>query len=106
MARIISLDAIDGLQVGPGRFTARIADRWCPWNEGTYTFASEVGLLRVTPSTDAGCDLSSDAISALIYGGYDPDDFPIRGWGCPSPATVGAMRSMFPPALPFLYARF
>jgi hypothetical protein len=64
------------------------------------------GLLRVTPATDADCDLASDAVSALVYGGYDPDDFPIRGWGAPPDATAVAMRSMFPPALPFLYARF
>ncbi|HEY7119203.1 MAG TPA: GNAT family N-acetyltransferase [Tepidisphaeraceae bacterium] len=106
MARIISLDALDGLQVGPGSFTARITDRWCPWNEGAHTFASVDGLLRVTPATDADCDLASDAVSALVYGGYDPDDFPIRGWGAPPDATAVAMRSMFPPALPFLYARF
>jgi predicted acetyltransferase len=106
MARIVSLNAIDGIQAGPGRFTARIADRWCPWNEGSYLFASEDGLLRISPAADADCELTSDAISALVYGGYDPDDFPIRGWGSPPAPVRAAMRSMFPPALPFLYERF
>jgi predicted acetyltransferase len=106
MARIVSLDAIDGLEVGPGCFSARIADRWSPWNEGMYRFAAEDGRLRVTPAAEADCELNSDAISALVYGGYDPDDFPIRGWGTPPAATRAAMRSMFPPALPFLYERF
>jgi hypothetical protein len=106
MARIISLDAMNGIWVGPGRFTARIADRWCPWNEGTYLFASEDGLLRISPAAESDCELSSEAMSALIYGGYDPDDFAVRGWGSPPPLVRAAMRSMFPPALPFLYERF
>jgi predicted acetyltransferase len=106
MARIVSLDALNGMRAGPGRFTARIADRWCPWNEGTFQFASEGGTLRIAPVADADCELTSDAISALVYGGYDPDDFPIRGWGAPSVPVRAAMRSMFPSALPFLYERF
>ena len=106
MARIVSLDRLDGLRVGTGSFAARVVDRWCPWNEGTYQFFSEDGFLRVSPVDAADCEVTIDAISALVYGGYDPDDFMIRGWGSP-PATVrSAMRTMFPPALPFLYERF
>jgi predicted acetyltransferase len=106
VARIVSLDAIDGLRVGEGAFTVRIVDRWCRWNEGTFRFASEDGLLGGTPVADADCAVTIDGISALVYGGYDPDDFSVRGWGSPPAATRAAMRSMFPPALPFLYERF
>jgi hypothetical protein len=102
----VSLDGIDGLQAGPGSFGVRIFDSRCPWNNGTWTFASEDGELRVTPGGTAACDLKIEAISALVYGGYDPADFPFRGWGDVPAATAAAMRTMFPPALPYLHERF
>jgi hypothetical protein len=45
-------------------------------------------------------------LAALVYGGHDPADFPMRGWGEPDPATQATMRAMFPHALPFLHASF
>jgi len=107
VARIVSLDGIDGLRVGAGSFGVHVTDSRCPWNEGVWTFASEEGSLRIISGGAATFELKIDAISALVYGGYDPADFPFRGWSSSVPAeTAEAMRSMFPPALPYLYERF
>ncbi|MCC6945323.1 MAG: GNAT family N-acetyltransferase [Thermomicrobiales bacterium] len=106
VARVVALDGIDGIHTGPGSFMVRVSDHRCPWNEGVWAFTSENGSLRVTPGGRPECDLKIEAISALVYGGYDPADFPFRGWGNVPPATAVAMRTMFPPALPYLYERF
>jgi hypothetical protein len=55
---------------------------------------------------EADCDLSVQALAALIYGTHDPGDFAIRGWGNPSPEVQEIMRAMFPPRLPYLHEYF
>jgi predicted acetyltransferase len=103
MARIVDISGLDGIAAGPGGFTARITDPLCPWNEGTWRFESVAGKLRAAPADAAGCDLAIHSLSALIYGTHSPEDFAIRGWGNPPPETQAAMRSMFPPELPYLH---
>lgn len=100
MGRVVDVAKIGRMQVGPGRFTARISDPFCPWNEGVWQFASVDGLLQVSQVKEADCELKIQALSALVYGTNDPGDFEIRGWGNPSPQIRAVMRSMFPPLLP------
>ncbi len=108
MGRVVDVAKLGGMHTGPGRFTARIADPLCPWNEKTWQFETVDGLLQVS-SADAnavGCDLSIQGLTALVYGTHDPGDFAIRGWGSPPPELQSAMRAIFPPMVPHLHERF
>ncbi len=102
MGRVVDVAKIGGVQVGPGCFTARISDPFCPWNEGVWQFASVDGILEVSPAKEAACELKIQALSALVYGTNAPGDFYIRGWGNPSLQLQMTMQSMFPPLLPYL----
>jgi predicted acetyltransferase len=108
MARVLDLGRVNeaGLQVGQGRFTARILDPQCPWNDGVFTFEEKEGRLSVTPGKKADCELSIQALSGLIYGTHRPEVFALRGWGNPNPETQAAMKSLFPPLLPYLHEVF
>lgn len=63
-------------------------------------------MLEVRPTDETDCDLSIQALAALIYGTHDSGDFAIRGWGNPSPQEQEAMRTMFPPMVPYLHEFF
>ena len=106
MGRVLSIEKMDGMQVGEGRFTAQIVDRLCPWNIGRWQFSSVDGMLQVTPTSQAECSLDIQALAGLIYGTLDPADFALRGWGEPSPATQNIMRTMFPALQPYLHEFF
>ncbi|MBI5932048.1 MAG: GNAT family N-acetyltransferase [Chloroflexi bacterium] len=106
MGRILNIQQIGGMQVGSGQFSAHIRDPFCNWNEGLYQFESVDGLLKVTPTDRADCELTIQAISALVFGTHTPADFALRGWGNPSPATIATMHQLFPPILPYAHERF
>jgi predicted acetyltransferase len=106
MGRVLDVAKIGGMQTGPGRFAARITDPLCPWNEGAWQFETIDGVLQVSPTDQADCDLSIQALAALVYGTNDPDSFAIRGWGNPSPQVQEVMRTMFPPMVPYLHEFF
>lgn len=106
MGRVLDVAAIGGMAAGPGRFTARVADPLCPWNEGVWQFASVDGVLRVAAGGHPDCDLAIQGLTALVYGTHDPGDFAIRGWGNPAPTVQTAMRNIFPTAAPYLHERF
>lgn len=108
MGRVLDISRIGGLKAGPGKFSARIIDRQCPWNEGAYTFEAVDGLLQVSPlaSGQAECELAIQGLSALLFGTHRPDSFELRGWGNPGSATQETMARMFPPQLPYLHEVF
>jgi predicted acetyltransferase len=106
MGRVVVVEGLAGLATGPGRFAARIVDEHCPWNEGAYAFETVDGHLAVSRANATDCTLSIRGLAALVYGGHDPADFALRGWGEPGPATQATMRIMFPHALPFLHASY
>jgi predicted acetyltransferase len=106
MGRVVDLAKLGGMHTGPGRFSARIVDPLCPWNEGAWQFETVDGLLRVSATDHADCDLHIQAVTALIYGTHDPDDFAIRGWGNPSPDLQAKIRALFPPLIPYLHEMF
>jgi hypothetical protein len=62
--------------------------------------------LQVTRADEADCILSIQALTALVYGTHDPDDFAIRGWGNLSPAVQAIMRAMFHPMTSYLHEYF
>jgi predicted acetyltransferase len=106
MGRVLDVARVGGMQVGPGRFSFRLSDPLCPWNQGDWEFRSIDGALQVGPTEGADCDLSIQGLSALVYGTHDPADFAIRGWGKPTPELQMTMRGMFPPKLPFIHEFF
>ena len=106
MGRVADVAEIGGMQTGPGRFAARIRDPLCPWNEGVWQFETVGGVLQVSQAAEADCDLTIQALTALVYGTHDPDDFAIRGWGDPRPESQATMRTMFPPKVPFIHEFF
>jgi predicted acetyltransferase len=106
MGRVVDVAQIGGMQTGLGRFAARIRDPLCAWNEGVWQFETVDGLLRVNPGVAADCDLSIQALAALIYGTHDPVDFRLKDWGNPSAEVEDTMRAMFPPAMPYLHESY
>ena len=110
MGRVLSVRALTGLTAGDGTaacsFTATITDEHCPWNNAVYTFTGEGGHLTVTEGGTPSSTLTIQGLSALIYTGTDPADFPLRAWGDPDEATRAAMRAMFPPATPRMHEQF
>lgn len=110
LTRVLDVALLDEMPVtaADGRFTARIVDDYAAWNNGVYTFTGEGGVLRVYPAdaTAAECTLNINALSALLYGIRDPNEFNIRGWGDPSPEQQALMRAMFPAALPYADVTF
>ncbi len=109
MGRVVDLAELGGMETGPGRFVARISDPFCPWNEGNaaaWTFETVDGRLQVRPTGEPDCDLTIQALAALVYGTHDPGDFPFRGWGDPTAEVQATMRKMFPPRAPYLHAYF
>jgi predicted acetyltransferase len=106
MSRVLDVEKIAGMQVGPGSFCVRISDPLCPWNNGIWKFSSQEGRLNVTRSSDANCTLKIQGLNALIAGVGDPQDFAFRGWGNPDIALQSVMREMFPAMNPFLHENF
>ncbi|UCC62347.1 MAG: GNAT family N-acetyltransferase, partial [Anaerolineae bacterium] len=75
MGRVVDLAQMGGVHTGSGRFSARVQDPLCPWNEGVWRFETADGRLQVYPAQEADCALSIQAVSALVYGAHDPADF-------------------------------
>ncbi len=94
------------MQTGLGGFSARLTDPLCPWNEGLWRFETHNGALQVSPAEHADRDLTIQALSALLFGTHDPQDFSLRGWGSPSLELQIVMRAMFPAMMPYLHENF
>lgn len=108
MCRVLNVAQIGGMRVGRGQVTLKISDDMCPWNNGVWTFASEDGLLTVMAADEgaAECDLTIQALSALVYGVHDPEVFVFHGWGDPTLELQARLRALFPAALPYMHAGF
>jgi predicted acetyltransferase len=110
MNRVLDVRALRGVPCGPGpEIAIRLTDPFCPWNEGTFTLADDAGTLAIEPTTaEPAATLSIQALTALLYGGHDPAEFPFLGWGTPDEPTCARLRALFPPPanLPYLYEEF
>jgi predicted acetyltransferase len=106
MGRVVDLAQINGMRTGPGRLCVCVRDPLCPWNAGVWRLESANGRLQIRQGGQADCELTIQGVSALVYGAHDPGDFPIRGWGNPSPEVLATMRTMFPPKLAYLHEWF
>jgi predicted acetyltransferase len=107
MARVLSVPGLAGIGCGTGEITVRLTDPLCPWNEGVFTLAGDGGTLAVGSDGAAETTLTVQGLTALVYGGYDPAEFAVRGWGEPEPSAQERLRTLFPPPpLPYLYEEF
>ncbi|GAH35247.1 unnamed protein product, partial [marine sediment metagenome] len=106
MGRVVSVDELSGMNVGKGKVSIKITDEQCDWNNNSYTFTSNNGILEVLETSDYNCELTIQGFSAIIYGCYNLDDFPFKKWGNISEETKTEIENLFPPAYPYLHADF
>jgi hypothetical protein len=104
--RVIDVAGIGGMATGPGAFTVRVSDPFCPWNDGVWSFETVDGHLQVRPGGEAEGEITIHALAALAYGTNDPAEFPFRGWGEPDPALQEVMRTIFPREIPHLHETY
>ena len=107
-ARVLDVASLGGMCVGDGCVAVTLTDALCPWNEGVWTLAGVEGRLRVSRSGEAGeaAPLGMQGLSALVFLGTDPAELRPRGWGQPDSRQQGALRRLFPPAVPYLHEEF
>jgi predicted N-acetyltransferase YhbS len=104
MARVLSLDALAGTRVGPGRVAVEVVDD--PLVAGRYTLDGGSGFLEVAGGGEPAATLTVPALSALVYGVLDPEEIVVRGLGDVPPGAAGVLRSMWPRAVPYLTVDF
>jgi hypothetical protein len=105
MARVLSLDLLAGMPVGPGRVTVELVDD--PFISGRYGFDGASGVLNVTRGAQgAEATLTAAGMSGLIYGVLDPDDVVVRGLGVVPAEVASRLRVLFPRRIPYLFASF
>lgn len=106
MARLLSVPALDGAAAGDAQVTVSVTDPMFPENTAAWTLTGRDGVLTVTGGGTPTCSLTVEGLTALVYGGYDPTDLPLRGWGELDAAAPDALRALFPPAVAHLYEHF
>lgn len=106
MGRVIDIRALENLPVGEGHIKVEITDADCDWNNGTWQLTSNNGSLTIVPAEGPDSHLTIQGLSALVYGVQDPEEFAYQGWGDPNEEQQSTLRSMFPPAIPFIHADY
>lgn len=106
MGRVINVQGLEGIQVGPGSFSCQLIDPMCPWQEGVWRFEGKNGSLSISKDEQADCTLQIQGLSALVYGTHDPGDFVFRGWGNPSQEICKQMTALFSRQVPYIHESF
>nr|WP_042189641.1 GNAT family N-acetyltransferase [Kibdelosporangium sp. MJ126-NF4]CEL18796.1 Acetyltransferase [Kibdelosporangium sp. MJ126-NF4]CTQ96351.1 Acetyltransferase [Kibdelosporangium sp. MJ126-NF4] len=101
MGRVLSVEALQGMAVGPGRVGVEIVDD--PFIGGKYMLDGTSGRLAVT-SGDPEVTLTSAGFAGLVYGVLSPADIVLRGLGTvPDPTGLA---TLFPRQIPYVFAEF
>ncbi|GAB3948560.1 GNAT family N-acetyltransferase [Micromonospora vulcania] len=107
MARLLSLDALNGLSSGPGRVRVELTgDRWLA---GSHLLDGTTGALELVADATGRvptATLTAAGLSALAYGVLDPAELPLRGLGEVPADAATELRSIFPRQVPYLFADF
>ena len=106
MGRVVIVENLSNLNVGEGKISIKITDEHCKWNNKNYTFGSKEGKLTIIESAEYECELSIQALSAIVYGCYNLDDFGFKGWAKLSKENKDKIRNLFPKVHPYLHADF
>jgi predicted N-acetyltransferase YhbS len=102
MARVLSLDALAGVTVGPGRVAVEVVDD--PFIAGHYVLDGDGGALEVTRggAPVPAATLTAAGLSGLVYGVLDPDDVVVRGLGRVPRDAADQLRALWPRRVPYL----
>jgi predicted acetyltransferase len=104
MARVLDLEGLAGMPVGNAGVTVEVADD--PLIQSVYRLDGDGGQLTVTKATNPEATLTAAGLSGLVYGVLDPIDVMARGFGQIDSAAIEPLRTLFPPAKPYLFADF
>jgi predicted N-acetyltransferase YhbS len=108
MARVLSLDALAGMAVGPGRVRVEVPDD--PFVAGSYLLDGTAGALEVSRAAATGpvptATLTAAGLSALVYGVLDPVEVAIRGLGAVPDDAAAELRTMWSRQIPYLTVGF
>jgi hypothetical protein len=102
--RILSVEGLSGITAGPASVTVEVVDD--PFVGGVWTLDGTGGALEVKPGGTPTARLTSNGLATLVYGGLDPVEIQIRGYGTVDATAAAALRVLFPPAVPYLRAEF
>lgn len=106
MARVIDVMGLSGIGAGEGEFNAKINDPLCEWNNSSFYFNTHNGILHVTESDEAECELDITGLSALVYGVQSAEVLKVRGWTDADETTREAMNTVFPQEVAYVYETF
>ncbi|GIH14497.1 GNAT family N-acetyltransferase [Rugosimonospora africana] len=107
MARILSLDALAGMAVGPGRVAVTVVDDL--FISGEYLLDGASGKLEVTRGAGMAvpaATLTVAGLSGLVYGVLDPAELAFRDLGTVPDPAADQLRAMFPRQRPYVVAQF
>lgn len=105
MVRVLDMPALSGTAVGDGDVTIEIPDD--EFVGGSWRLVGEGGRLAVTKgAATPAATLSVGGFSGLLYGVLDPIEVITRGLGQVDGAAVGALSSMFPRQMPYIFSDF
>jgi predicted N-acetyltransferase YhbS len=117
MGRVLSLDALAGLPVGPGRVAVEVVDD--PFIAGRYLLdgaggalsvergsSVERGRASVSASSIPTATLTAAGLSGLVYGVLDPDDLVVRGLGSVPRDAARQLRTLWTGCVPYLAVGF
>jgi hypothetical protein len=104
MGRVLSVPGLSGMSAGSASIAVRIDDD--PFVGGTWTLSGTGGVLEVKAGGTPTVQLTSHGLAALVYGVLDPVDLSLRGYGEVSNEAAVTLRTLFPPATPYLFEGF
>ena len=106
MARVLTVDGLAGMAVGPGLVAVDVVDD--PLAAGRYVFDGRSGQLVVDrdPTGEAAATLTAPGLSGLVYGVLDAEAVVVRGFGAMSGAAAVELDRLFAPRVPYLFAAF
>lgn len=106
MARVLSLDALNGMVVGPGRVAVEIVDDH--FLNGRYVFDGMAGTLDISvgQTVKPTVTLTAAGLSGLVYGVLDPGDVVVRGFGDVPSEQAAGLATLFPRTIPYFFSRF
>jgi predicted N-acetyltransferase YhbS len=106
MARVLSVNGLAGMAVGPGLVAVNVVDD--VFIGGRYLFDGRSGQLVVDDdaTVEPEVTLTVPGLSGLVYGVLDPEDAVVRGFGTMSAEAAAQLGLLFPRRVPYVFAAF
>lgn len=103
MARVLSVEGLQGLKAGHARVGIEIVDD--EFIAGKYVLDGTSGQLEIT-SGDPTVQLTAAGFSGLVYGVLSPDEIGVRGFGSVPTEAIPELAKLFPRAVPYVFSEF